>query len=381
MTRPDVAIVGGGPAGAAAAIRLATAGARVLLLEREPAPVPKVCGEFLSGEALADLRSLGLDPCALGAHAVSRLRLTAGSRSTTLPLPFAAAGLSRLALDAALLERAETAGATIRRGAAVRSIDGSSVLLATGERIEAGRVLLATGKRDLPGLSRDTTWRGRDEMLALKLHIRLPPARRECLAGAVTLHLFPGGHAGLQPIEGDAINLCITLTRSLYTSCDRSLPVLIARLHAASPSLAADLAGAQPLADRPLAIARVPYGYSMPVVGDAFRAGDQAAVTPSVTGDGVAIALRTGIRVAEAILAGETPPDAARGLRALAGRQLGAGMVLQAVVDRTRLHGPAVAAASLLPPLARWLARRTRLPQPATASSVHTSASATAAAP
>src|SRR5437763_1811893 len=54
----DVAIIGAGPAGCAAAIAAARAGASVHLLERGPYPRHKVCGEFVSPEALALLREL-----------------------------------------------------------------------------------------------------------------------------------------------------------------------------------------------------------------------------------------------------------------------------------------------------------------------------------
>jgi hypothetical protein len=51
----EVLILGGGVAGCAASIALARKGRRVTLIEREPTPRHKVCGEFLSGEALEDL--------------------------------------------------------------------------------------------------------------------------------------------------------------------------------------------------------------------------------------------------------------------------------------------------------------------------------------
>src|SRR5258708_35535799 len=54
----DVAVVGGGPAGSAAAITARRAGARVLLIERGKFPRQKVCGEFVSSEALGLLRGL-----------------------------------------------------------------------------------------------------------------------------------------------------------------------------------------------------------------------------------------------------------------------------------------------------------------------------------
>ena len=63
----EVLILGGGVAGCAASIALARKGRCVTLIEREPTPRHKVCGEFLSGEALEDLHALGIDVASLGA--------------------------------------------------------------------------------------------------------------------------------------------------------------------------------------------------------------------------------------------------------------------------------------------------------------------------
>src|SRR5688500_703104 len=60
MTDYDAIIVGGGPAGASAAIDLASAGARVLVAERESFPREKLCGEFISPECLAHFGRLGV---------------------------------------------------------------------------------------------------------------------------------------------------------------------------------------------------------------------------------------------------------------------------------------------------------------------------------
>ena len=70
----EVAVLGAGPAGCAAAIALARAGRAVLLLERCAAPREVVCGEFLGPDAAAALAALGLDPTALGAVPLRRLR-------------------------------------------------------------------------------------------------------------------------------------------------------------------------------------------------------------------------------------------------------------------------------------------------------------------
>jgi flavin-dependent dehydrogenase len=71
----DVLVLGGGVAGCAASIALARKGRRVTMLEREPTPRHKVCGEFLSGEALEDLHALGIDVAYLGAVPINYVRL------------------------------------------------------------------------------------------------------------------------------------------------------------------------------------------------------------------------------------------------------------------------------------------------------------------
>ena len=63
---PHPLIIGGGPAGAAAAALIAAAGRPVTLVERNAGPTDKLCGDFLSGGAIAALHALGLDPLTMG---------------------------------------------------------------------------------------------------------------------------------------------------------------------------------------------------------------------------------------------------------------------------------------------------------------------------
>ena len=73
-------IIGGGLAGGAVAARLAARGLGPILLEREDTPHDKICGEFLSGEAVAALAGLGVDARALGAVPITRVEINAGRR-------------------------------------------------------------------------------------------------------------------------------------------------------------------------------------------------------------------------------------------------------------------------------------------------------------
>ena len=305
-----IVVAGGGPAGAAAALLLARAGRAVTVIERDAAPAHKVCGEFIAGDALARLAALGIDVMALGARPITRLRLVRGKDMVQTDLPFPAAGLSRRALDAALLAAAAASGATVLRGHAVRGWSGGALLVDGLEAMRPERLLLATGKHDLRGARRHPA-RPAAETVGFKLHLTLAPAQASALEGAIELLLFRDTYAGLQMVEGDAANLCLVTPRSRLDASG-GWAGLLDGLCGESPHLARRLAGADGWA-KPLAIARVPYGFVHEAAGgegaDIFRLGDQMGVIHSFTGDGIAIALHTASLAAACLLAGRTARD------------------------------------------------------------------------
>ncbi len=85
----DAVVIGAGPAGSVAAIRLADAGLRVILVERKSFPRDKVCGGCLNARALAVLEEMGLERVALESSGVGvqQLSLRAGGRSLEVPTP------------------------------------------------------------------------------------------------------------------------------------------------------------------------------------------------------------------------------------------------------------------------------------------------------
>ncbi|MFN3329889.1 MAG: NAD(P)/FAD-dependent oxidoreductase, partial [Pyrinomonadaceae bacterium] len=56
----DVAIIGAGPAGSSLAIRLATQGYKIALIEEQRFPRDKLCGEFISPECINHFQELGI---------------------------------------------------------------------------------------------------------------------------------------------------------------------------------------------------------------------------------------------------------------------------------------------------------------------------------
>ena len=119
MTRRcDIAVIGGGPAGAAAAIRAARLGAEVVVFEKGPHGRDKVCGDGLTPRAVAALDELAIPLD--GAHLIDGLRMIAGKRRRELPwsdggrFPSHGAVWPRRRLDAALIDAASAAGADVR---------------------------------------------------------------------------------------------------------------------------------------------------------------------------------------------------------------------------------------------------------------------------
>jgi menaquinone-9 beta-reductase len=363
MTIADVLVIGGGPAGAAAAARLAAGGLCAVLCERRPEPSRQVCGEFVSATAHLELAALGVDPARLGGRPLTRTRICAQMSEVTTRLPFTGHGLSRARLDRSLLEVAARCGADIRMRVGVRTIEASrgawSATLSDGGRIACGCVVLATGKHDLRGRQRPAS--DVPPMIGFKMHCRLRPDQAAVLDGAVELFLYDGGYAGLQPIESDAANLCLVVSANCVRGGGRAWQNTLSHVRGLAPALATRLLGAHPLWDRPASIARIPYGYVCPEEADGlYRVGDQAAVVPSLAGEGIAIALRTGRRAADAVLQGQSAEQYGSTIRReVLGAVRRAGMIEALIRDRPlRDFGLQVAR---FPGVVPVLARLTRL--------------------
>jgi geranylgeranyl reductase family protein len=318
----DLLVVGGGPAGAAAAIRGAAAGLSVVLCDKASFPRDKTCGDGLTTSALRLLERLGLEPSSVaGWESVGTVVVRSPSgRVVELLLPadgLFAAVAPRAKLDQALLDVAAGAGVEIRPQAALETLRDTDTghgrveaAFSDGFVVRARQVVAADGMYST--VRRLTGGPG--------VHLGEWHAFRQYFTGVADRRLWVifepdllPGYAWVFPVAGGRANVGFGLPRR---------PGVSVRPMAAQwrdllerPALQTLLAGAEPEGHHrawpiPADLTRAPLSH-----GRILFVGDAAGATDPMTGEGIGQALLTGILAAEAVAAGPDPAAVARRYR------------------------------------------------------------------
>jgi flavin-dependent dehydrogenase len=366
----DVTVIGGSLAGAAAACALARSGARVIVLEKARFPRDKVCGCFLSHEALPVLRRMGIeeelrkeDPETITSFSL----VERGGRRVDADLPVPVLSLSRRRLDTLAAGAAERAGARIHFGTTVLSIEGN---LQDGFRIkgpecdlDARAVVGAWGRYSpLDGRLGRTFIRRKSSLFGFGKQF---VGNGQRLAGRAVLHFLEGGYVGLSRVEGGRVNLAGLVTAAVAKRVHSSLDELLSEAFRRSRALAADLEGLSPLTGPVLLSEPVHLGAHGALAGDVLCVGDAAGVIDPYTGTGMSLALLLGEAAAAPVagfLSGAIDADGlkrehVRRHREITGHRFFFSRLFRPFFSggvASRLIHPAAA------PLARWAARATR---------------------
>jgi geranylgeranyl reductase family protein len=318
----DVVVVGTGPAGAATAILLAEQGFRVVALDRARFPRPKLCGEYVSPEAVRVLDRLGVLKTLEAAEAVPlhgmRITapdgtvLTASYRAIDAWRPYCGHALAvpRVVLDATLVDRMRALPIDLREE--MRVVD----LVMEGDRVAGVRALDAGTHEHVLRAPLVIAADGRASMVAERLGCRTSHRLRRMALGTYVTGLADVGHHGeifvdppdyaiLNPVGRDRVNLSLVVplahARPWSARLDDFLDARVKQLR----HLARRVAGAT--RERVRALGPLAYRVSRPRVGGVLLVGDAAGFYDPFTGEGIYAALRG------AELAAQTPGRALRG--------------------------------------------------------------------
>ena len=297
-TRPDVLVIGLGPAGARAARAAAEAGCRVLAVDRKREPGrPVQCAEFVPALIGIDVASLA--GCVR--QPIAAMETFVEDAPPDRMAPFPGQMLDRAAFDARLVEAAVRAGAECRFATGVRALtrDGQ-VALADGTTLSPRVLVGADGPRSPAGRAIGR----RNRALVETRQVTVPLLRAHAATDIFLSRDIPGGYGWLFPKEAVA-----NLGAGVAPAHRHRLKDIVARLHAGlardgrvGPEVLATTGGAIPVGG-----ALFPVGVlgTVPVL----LAGDAAGLANPVTGAGIAAAVQSGT------LAGEAAALAAQGHR------------------------------------------------------------------
>jgi flavin-dependent dehydrogenase len=222
-------------------------------------------------------------------------------------------------------------------------------------------LFLATGKHDVRGAPRPR--RSGDPALGLRVRLPARHVSGSALAGRIELHLFAGGYAGIVLQEDHSANVCLALRKSLLSSTGGDPVSLLQRLGDDNPVFGERL-GETWRTSRFDSIGSVPYGFlAHDTAPGLFRVGDQAAVIPSLAGEGIDIALASGTLAAQHWTTGgpAAAPAFQRAFAARAALPVRTAGLAWSLAENPRLASSGVTFAARFPALVRWLMRATRV--------------------
>lgn len=303
----DVAVIGAGPAGSTLAALLAGRGRQVALIDRDTFPRDKVCGEFLSYDALPLLDELGVLPVLLeaGAPEITHCRVVSRRHTYEFDFPHAARGVSRMLLDDVLFRTALARGAvdlsgrtaTVFEARSGATPDAGSLILDDGTVVRARVLAGAWGRwgRFDQQLARAFVRNRSHRNFGFKRHFHGTPS------SVIELYSFRRGYLGVSSVEGALVNVCGLVHAARLAHHKGRWDAFVAQIRNEEPPLDAMYGRVTPAQEQYLSSEPVIFRSRSAVEGGIFMLGDASGVIDPLTGNGMAMAIQSAFLAAPLI--------------------------------------------------------------------------------
>jgi flavin-dependent dehydrogenase len=282
MFQQDVFVLGGGPAGLAAAIAVRQAGLRVVVVDADHPPIDKACGEGLMPDSLAAAASLGIHVHADLGFPFQGIRFRSADHTVVADFPQGKGlGVRRPVLHRLLVERAQELGVEMRWGSPVSRIDS----------IRARWIIGADGAQ-----SSVRRWAGLDSFrrdgrrFGFRRHYRVTPWSQH-----VEIHWGNGCQFYVTPVSANEICL-VLMSRDPHLRIADGLPRF--------PFLEAQLAGCHAVTQERGSLAAT-RRLSRVTRGNIALIGDASGTVDPITGEGICISFHQAVALVEALKSGD----------------------------------------------------------------------------
>jgi menaquinone-9 beta-reductase len=306
----EITIVGGGPAGSAAAIMLADSGFDVCLIEKKNFPRETLCGEFLSGEVIEYLKQFNLyeEFISLRPNPIKYFRLIDNTgREVSAELNFQAFGLRRSVLDNLLLNAVKKKGVRVIQPAEVKEIkryDDSFILIikvigADDLTIKSKYVIAAYGKHNIMDKSLNRGFASyKSGMNGVKFHLD-SGLFNEFNKEEIRIYLAGGIYCGVNAVDNNFITVCFLENRNQHNKSSREN--LLNFISGTEKFKNLFKPGYEEFIKNNIVWGSgdIYFGRRNAVENGIFMIGDAAGVIAPVTGDGIGMAIQSAGIVSE----------------------------------------------------------------------------------
>ncbi|HSU32153.1 MAG TPA: NAD(P)/FAD-dependent oxidoreductase [Bryobacteraceae bacterium] len=288
MFDTDAFVLGGGPAGLAAAIAARSQGFTVTLADAERPLIDKACGEGLMPDSLAAAARLGINVTPEHGHYFRGIRFENGAHSVTSDFPQGSGiGVRRPVLHRLLMDRAEAVGVRLLWGTPIGNLKGHSIQVGSAT-LSARWIVGADGTQ-----SRVRRWAGLQQFIrnskrfSYRRHYRIAP-----WSEYMEIHWEKGCQFYVTPVS--AREVCVVLM-------SHQPQLRISEALARFPGLQSRLLRAEITTPERGAIAAVRRLWRVSR-GNVALIGDASGTVDPITGEGMCLAFRQAHALSDALV-------------------------------------------------------------------------------